>query len=98
MDPLPTSQRQYVVTLVLGTFAQNSTWTNPATTQLVTEIKVFKEDCKKRYTFTQGLWDKKEVVDTLSTLRMDFAQQLPRGSSSQQKDSDAKPVIVEPVA
>jgi hypothetical protein len=35
----------------------------------------------------QGLLTKKEVVDTLSTLRMDFAQQLPRGSSSVPEDS-----------
>lgn len=31
---------------------------------------------------TQGLWSKREAVDALSTLRMDYAQQLPRGSSS----------------
>lgn len=31
---------------------------------------------------TEGLWNRKEVVDTLGTLRMDYAQQLPRGSST----------------
>jgi hypothetical protein len=33
---------------------------------------------------SQGLLRKQEVVNTLSSLRMDFAQQLPRGSSSNQ--------------
>jgi hypothetical protein len=34
----------------------------------------------------QGLLDKKHTVDTLTSLRMDFAQQLPRGSNSEPKD------------
>jgi hypothetical protein len=38
---------------------------------------------------SQGLWSKNQVVDALGYLRMDFAQQLPRGSTSQVDDSGA---------
>src|SRR5262249_41073405 len=38
---------------------------------------------------SQGLLGKSDVVNTLSSLRMDFAQQLPRGSSSSQPNSSA---------
>ena len=39
----------------------------------------------------QNLLTTKEAVDLLSTLRMDFAQQLPRGSGSRSEDSPAPP-------
>jgi len=39
----------------------------------------------------QNLLTTKEAVDLLSTLRMDFAQQLPRGSGSRSEDSPAAP-------
>lgn len=35
----------------------------------------------------EGLLDKKHTVDTLTSLRMDFAQQLPRGSNAEPRDS-----------
>lgn len=36
-------------------------------------------------------YDKKEAISTLVTLRMDFAQQLPRGSTAQGSDTKPKP-------
>ncbi|HKW74280.1 MAG TPA: hypothetical protein VJN64_02035 [Terriglobales bacterium] len=39
----------------------------------------------------QSLLTTKEAVDLLSTLRMDFAQQLPRGSGSRSEDAPASP-------
>jgi hypothetical protein len=36
---------------------------------------------------TQNIMDKNAVVNTLSSLRMDYAQQLPRGSSAQSSDA-----------
>jgi len=39
----------------------------------------------------QSLLTTKETVDLLSTLRMDFAQQLPRGSGSRSEDSPPAP-------
>jgi hypothetical protein len=36
---------------------------------------------------TQKIMDKNAVVNTLSSLRMDYAQQLPRGSSAQSSDA-----------
>ncbi len=43
----------------------------------------------------QGLLDKKHAVDTLTSLRMDFAQQLPRGSNAEPRDSPP-PVVPDP--
>lgn len=38
-------------------------------------------------TASQKIIDKRAVISTLSSLRMDFAQQLPRGSSAQSSDT-----------
>jgi len=46
----------------------------------------------------QNITDKKTVVNTLASLRMDYAQQLPRGSSSQSSDNPAPASPAAPAA
>jgi hypothetical protein len=45
---------------------------------------------------SQKVMDKNAVVNTLSSLRMDFAQQLPRGSSAQSSDTPPLPSAPNP--